>query len=308
MSKPAPRSLIVVTLAAVLAALGAPAANAATPTPDRQDPGVSAYTQNAAPAGDPASLAAGDPPYCSVHVCTYPASYPISGVDTSHYQHQSGSTTIDWSAVHADGIKWAEIKATQGTTVDDAYFLSDMAAARAAGVDEMPYHFWDHSSGSGAQQAAHFIGVVRGSGYTGHRPGDLPPMLDLEGCSTQTTLSNVQSFLDAVQSAFGRTPVVYTSAGEYSRCLSVGGLGAYPLVVAHYGASTPRLPTGWSSWIMWQWSDYWTVNGITGHVDGDVFNGTQSDLDKLAGRHGADVDGNGYDDIVAVYNTGELMW
>lgn len=43
------------------------------------------------------------------------------------------------------------------------------------------------------------------------------------------------------------------------------------------------MPKGWDRWALWQYTDKGIVAGVTGGVDASVFNGTQSELEKLTG-------------------------
>ena len=53
----------------------------------------------------------------------------IPGVDTSHYQHHP---SLNWSSVRSDGVRFAFLKATEGSTFTDPYFKADWAATKAA--------------------------------------------------------------------------------------------------------------------------------------------------------------------------------
>ena len=55
----------------------------------------------------------------------------------------------------------------------------------------------------------------------------------------------------------------------------------YPLWVPHYGVSCPRVPSGWSTWTIWQDSESGTVSGIGSGVDTNFFKGSHQDLDRL---------------------------
>ena len=49
------------------------------------------------------------------------------------------------------------------------------------------------------------------------------------------------------------------------------------LWVAHWGVRSPTVPAndwGGHGWTYWQWTDCWHVQGISGCVDGDRYNGT----------------------------------
>ena len=84
----------------------------------------------------------------------------------------------------------------------------------------------------------------------------------------------------------GRRGIVYTSPGLWSSLVDSPDFGTYPLWVAHWGASCPTMPTGWSSWQFWQTSDSGRVAGISGNVDTDEFNGDLAALMRFASESG----------------------
>ena len=60
------------------------------------------------------------------------------GIDTSHYQH---APSLNWTKVAASGVKFAFLKATEGTTFQDPYFKADWAATANVGIFRGAYHF-----------------------------------------------------------------------------------------------------------------------------------------------------------------------
>ncbi|MFJ1768140.1 GH25 family lysozyme [Amycolatopsis sp. NPDC088138] len=223
-----------------------------------------------------------------------PAGHPIDGVDTAKYQHPGGAP-INWGAVKASGVEFATVKATRGLNVTDEYLATDLPAARNAGLAVGPYHFYTGTAaGTGGAQADRFIAAVRATGYTGKRAGDLPPVFDLEwkddgsgGCPPYVTVADAKAWLDKVQTAFGRTPIIYTQKSFLDACLGgTTALSSYPMQLADYRQSVtqPALPAGSSTWLMWQYTDAAIPDGIPAPATGDVFNGTQAALDQLANR------------------------
>ncbi|MCD9875914.1 GH25 family lysozyme [Streptomyces guryensis] len=223
-----------------------------------------------------------------------PAGYAIDGLDTAKYQHPGGAS-IDWKAVRASGVEFATVKATRGTNITDEYLATDLEAARAAGLAVAPYHFYTGSSpDTGAAQADRFVAAVRATGYTGQRAGDLPPVFDLERmddgtgrCPTYGTVDDTKAWLDKVEAAFGRTPIIYTQKSFLDDCMgSTTAFSRYPLQLADYRQSItqPPLPNGSTTWTMWQYTDAALFPGIQAPATGDVFNGSQADLDRLANR------------------------
>src|SRR3954454_15297687 len=201
------------------------------------------------------------------------------GIDTSHYQH---APSLNWNAVRADGVRFAFLKATEGRTFTDPYFHADWQATSEAGLYRGAYHFARPSIGTASAQAAYFASVI--GPQTG--PGTLPPVLDLEttgGLGRSDLITWTQTFLTSLERLTGRTPIIYVSPAFWEDNLgNSNAFVKYPLWVAHYGVSTPRVPGGWPSWTFWQTTSSGGVSGISGRVDKDLFNGSMHQLRRLA--------------------------
>jgi hypothetical protein len=65
---------------------------------------------------------------------------PRRAVDVASYQHPEGQP-IKWTEVKAAGIEIAFIKATEGRTYVNPFFVNDAKQALAAGIVVVPYHF-----------------------------------------------------------------------------------------------------------------------------------------------------------------------
>ncbi|MGZ4479632.1 MAG: glycoside hydrolase family 25 protein [Nocardioidaceae bacterium] len=201
------------------------------------------------------------------------------GLDTSHYQH---STTLNWAAVKASGAKFAFLKATEGGSYRDPYFAADWAATQRNGIYRGAYHFARPSVGSAAAQAKYFARVI--GPQTGR--GTLPPVLDLEatgGLTPKQLIAWTHTWLSTVQSVTHRDPIIYVSPSFWESHLNNNtGFHHYPLWVAHYGVSQPRIPGGWPTWSFWQSTSSARISGVSGNVDRDVFNGSLIQLQKFA--------------------------
>jgi len=170
----------------------------------------------------------------------------VAGNDTSHYQHNPRrSPSLDWKAVAGDGVKFAFLKATEGSSYTDPYFKADWAATASNGIYRGAYHFARPSRGSAKSQADYFvsrIGPQRGR-------GTLPPVLDLEatgGLGPKALITWTRTFLQEVQARTGRDPIIYVSPYFWIDHLANStAFHNYPLWVAHYGVSQPMVPGGW---------------------------------------------------------------
>ena len=196
----------------------------------------------------------------------------LPGIDVSHWQGR-----VDWERVADDEIAFAFIKATEGGDYVDPRFVANWDGAARAGVLRGAYHFYRPQTDA-AVQAQQFLRTV------GARAGDLPPVLDVEvtdGRSADAIAAGVRTWLEMVERATGRRPIVYTRAGFWNQV--GGGFGAYPLWVAHYGVAEPAIPSDWDRWTFWQHSDAGRVAGISGNVDLNWFAGGWEELREFGG-------------------------
>ncbi len=205
------------------------------------------------------------------------------GVDVADYQERSG---INWNKVAAAGIQFAAIKATEGDYYHNPYALTDLAAARAAGLSVLAYAFAiPNGAGSSANPAAQADYLVSYLTKGGVSPPP-PLVLDIEynpyrggecyGLSQTAMVSWVRAFMTEVQRRTGRWPVIYTPVSWWQTC--TGGSsksGQTPLWVPDYTtASSPARAPGWRRWALWQYTSSGTVSGIhdAGFTDLDRLN------------------------------------
>jgi lysozyme len=196
----------------------------------------------------------------------------VQGIDVSHYQG-----TVDWQQVSAAGIQFAFAKATEGVTFADSEFATNWAAMKAAGILRGAYHFFEPTDDAG-QQATFFLSTVQ------FESGDLPPVLDVEtAAATSAELwQGVQTWLDQVEAATGVQPILYLNSSFANENAAPTSLAAYPLWLAQYEVDQPTVPNGWTTWLLWQYSQSGTINGVSGSVDLDQLNGPLSGLSALA--------------------------
>ena len=197
------------------------------------------------------------------------AGYSVHGIDVSAYQGR-----IDWPEVARQHVRFAFIKASEGGTLRDARFRRNWHEARAAGILSGAYHYFQPTR-AGQAQANLFIATVP------IRPGDLPPVLDVEAPRFHDVAEmrrEVRAWLVAVEAHYGVRPILYSNYTFYRHYLA-GHFDDYPLWLAHYEVARPALPA--ERWIIWQHSDEAYVPGIRGAVDFNVFQGSYAALQAL---------------------------
>ncbi|MGA8117704.1 MAG: GH25 family lysozyme [Actinocatenispora sp.] len=216
---------------------------------------------------------------------TGPAAVPalagtLRGLDVSGFQGN-----VNWSTVAANGAKFAYVKATESTNYVSSYFPQQYNGSADAGLIRGAYHFAHPNSSSGAAQADYFIS--HGGGWSDDGK-TLPGALDIEyapsgdtcyGLSQGSMVSWVSSFVTEYHTKTGRYPAIYSTTDWWKRC--TGNSSSFadrdPLWIANYSGSATPLPSGWSSYTIWQNADSGTFPG-----DQNVFNGTASDLAAFA--------------------------
>ncbi|MFO0548830.1 MAG: GH25 family lysozyme [Polyangiaceae bacterium] len=206
----------------------------------------------------------------------------VQGIDVSYWQGN-----IDWSKVGASGVDFAIVRVSDGAVFKDPKFDANWQGAKSAGLVRGVYQFFRPDQDP-TEQADLMLEALASDPIV---DGDLAPVLDIEttgGLSKAKIRARMQVWLDRVEAATGRTPIVYTAA--FMQDVVGTGFSHYPLWVANYTTSCPLVPTGWEDWSMWQYSESGKVAGIKGSVDRNVFNGTRDDLLAFATATGIPVD------------------
>jgi lysozyme len=195
---------------------------------------------------------------------TAASSFEIKGIDISKYQG-----TVDFQKVKAAGISYIFIRATEGNTYQDPNFESNFSSSRAAGLATGVYHFYE-TNDEPLSQLKNFKSIVT------LRPGDLPPVIDIEKLHNQdksNLVGNIKVFLNGLEFHYGVKPILYSGHNFSNEYLTQ--FGDYPLWLAEYEVDKLNLPVGWSNWTFWQWSQSTDISGIEGKVDADRFNGDE---------------------------------
>lgn len=221
----------------------------------------------------------------------------IYGIDISRYQHGKGrkkypilwdrlrishlgskskkkiSGTVDYP------VQFCFIKSTEGTSIRNKYFLKDYQGAKKHGIHTGAYHFYSCKS-SGSAQAAYFINS------TIFRQGDLPPVLDIEPSDrdiaryggTDALFRNIRAWLQAVEQRTKVKPILYVNQRFVNKYLPDAPdiKRDYKVWIARYGEYKPDVKL-----VIWQLSPDGRVQGITGEVDINVFNGYQQQFDEF---------------------------
>jgi lysozyme len=188
-------------------------------------------------------------------------------VDVSHHNGQA----LNFATAAAGGIAAVIHKATQGRSSIDPMFAVNRAAIGTAGLSFGAYHFGDGSDGG--EQAKFFLDTFNPGA------GELLA-LDFEAnpSGPSMTLEEARAFVTTIHDSIGKWPVLYSghflkeALGRHADAV----LSNCPLWLAQYGP-TAVLPTGWSTWSLWQYSDGTLRNpppvpGI-GHCDRNCFVG-----------------------------------
>lgn len=201
------------------------------------------------------------------------ASTVIEGIDVSRWQG-----TIDWVKVAAAGKRFVFIRATDGTS-KDSEFSKNWSGAKNAGILRAPYHTFEPASDPSVQADAFLDSFIL-------EAGDLPPIVALEVSDSTITAESYTSalgiFINKLVTVTGKMPIIYSGVYFWNTCLN--GCSAFvscPHFIARWGTSCPSVPVSWTSWAFWQYTDSGTVDGITGNVDLDQFNGTEQQLEAL---------------------------
>jgi len=218
----------------------------------------------------------------------------IYGIDISRHQHEKGRQRygINWKDLRITSlgtrhqtngqqfsVSFIYIKSTEGTTVRNNYFTKDYAQAKRHGFHVGAYHFFSLKSAAQAQ-AYYFVN------HTLIRPDDFPPVLDVEPSDKQieqiggadVLMQRVRLWMQIVEQRTGKRPILYISQSFVNKHMknAMDIKQKYNVWIARYSQYKPDVKL-----VYWQLCPDGRVNGITGPVDINVFNGYQGQFDNF---------------------------
>lgn len=221
----------------------------------------------------------------------------IYGIDISKYQHGKGRKyyPIQWNrlrisslgsisrkTVHGNvdyPVSFVYIKSTEGTSIRNPYFKSDYTQAHRYKIKAGAYHFYSVRS-SATVQAEYFLK------HTSFKPGDMPPVLDVEPTDKQieqmggaeALFRSIRTWMEIVRRKVGVRPVLYVSQRFVNKYISQAPdiKRNYNIWIARYGEYKPDVRL-----VYWQLCPDGRVDGITGEVDINVFNGYRDKFNEF---------------------------
>jgi lysozyme len=196
----------------------------------------------------------------------------IRGVDVSEYQGD-----IDWSAISDQGIYFAYIKATQGTSNKDDYFDQNWKEAKKNHLKVGAYMFVNLDEDA-KKQAEFFTQTVSVS------KNSLPPVIDFElydeyndnPPSTSDVSNMLNVIIPILKEKYNQTPIIYTNYRTYNQYLT-NSFSEIPIWICDISNQKPQL-SGDHQWVFWQYSQRGILKGYDGDeqfIDMDLFNGDE---------------------------------
>ena len=194
--------------------------------------------------------------------------YIRHGIDVSKWQGN-----IDWEKVKAAGFDFAILRlgyrgySEAGGMEIDAKFYQNIQGAQAAGLDVGVYFFSQAINEEEALEEANFV-LNALDGYTLQLPVVYDPELirDQEARTDNVTgeqfTKNTIIFCEAMNEA-GYEPMIYSNMIWEAFLFDMTQLQDYPFWYADYEA-VPQTPY---DFVMWQYSESGTVDGINTPVD-----------------------------------------
>lgn len=198
----------------------------------------------------------------------------IFGIDISQYQGD-----INWKEVNTINdqfpIDFIFVRATMGERNVDERFETNWEAISKRATLRGAYHYFRPNENS-VKQARNFIKTVK------LKPGDLPPVLDIEEMPKQQPMDSLKvglkRWLNEVEGHYKVKPILY-SGDKYFTDFLEREFSDYVLWIANYNFWVEDLKDHWD---FWQFSEKGTIGGIKGNVDLNIFNGNIEALEKLS--------------------------
>lgn len=189
----------------------------------------------------------------------------IFGFDVSEYQGK-----IKWDKLgkveDTFQLSFAFIRATAGIDKVDLKFKENWKSAKDNNIIRGAYHYYRPNENS-IKQADNFIKTVV------IKKGDFPPVLDIEKLPKTQSIDSLKvglkRWLTKVEKHYKVKPIIYSGESYYNDFLKKE-FSEYPFWIANYNFWVKK-PN--ENWLLWQFTEKAQVEGVTGMVDLNVFNG-----------------------------------
>jgi lysozyme len=232
------------------------------------------------------------------------------GVDVSSWQ-----ATVHWEKLYAAGVRFAIIKAAQGSYRQDPLCPTHLRGAQAAGMLCGVYHWMDPASAV-ENQINNLATCLKGLDYTFLALDVEQYWSDWEEWQqgkitkryTGKQISDcARACAEQMRESFGKPVLIYTRASfvkEYAPQMA-NWLAEWPLWLAHYpyrpgklhltweqlkrdyvpSIPAPSLPGGCKDWRFWQFSgDKFILPGEQSALDLNFYQGSLQDLQAWLGQ------------------------
>jgi lysozyme len=198
----------------------------------------------------------------------------ILGVDISENQGKINFQKLQLQLQNRP-IEFMVIRVTMGSDGIDKRFKQNWREASKLPLVKGAYHYYRPNENS-TKQAQHFIKNVK------LQSGDMIPVLDIEKHSTiqsrDRLRQGIKNWLNLVEAHFGVKPMIYTGDRFFWDVLHGQGFDEYPIWVANYN---PIDKPETKNWVIWQFSEEGSLEGIGERIDLNVLRGGRFQLHKL---------------------------
>lgn len=180
--------------------------------------------------------------------------YEILGADVSHWQGD-----VDFSLLEQQGVRFAFIKATEGSAHVDEKFEENLARVQGTDMKFGFYHFFSFDS-PGETQAENYIARVPALENL------LPPVIDVEYYGDyfrhppeiEPVQAQLRAMIDRLEAHYGKKPILYATQRAYRRYIQ-GAFDDCDLWIR-----SVYLPPLNADWTFWQYTDRARLNGYSG--------------------------------------------
>lgn len=177
----------------------------------------------------------------------------INGVDISVIQGK-----VDFVALAASGIQFVIIRCGVGNGGIDSLYASNVAAAKAAGLKVMAYHFVYPLPPLASQplrdpvkQAQYHFKAAQGELAACDYEWPTPDQWAKWGCTASQMNQWCLAYLQEYERLSGQKMAVYTYP-YFAQSLNLpADFAQYPLWIASY-ETNPTIPHPWTDWVLWQ--------------------------------------------------------